>query len=58
MMNAPAKLCIIFEEGDIRKLILPSGPPSSLRDLASAIRDSFDIPGDFSLLYQDIDIDG
>ncbi|XP_076616611.1 uncharacterized protein LOC143339324 [Chaetodon auriga] len=57
-MGTPAKLRIIFGDDDIRKLILPAGIPSSLTDLICAIRDSFDIPGDFSVLYQDIDFNG
>jgi len=57
-MDTPAKLRIIFGDNDIRKLILPAGIPGSLTDLICAIRDSFDIPGDFSLLYQDMDFNG
>lgn len=57
-MGTPAKLRIIFGDNDIRKLILPAGIPSSLTDLICAIRDSFDIPGDFSVLYQDMDFNG
>lgn len=54
----PAKLRIIFGDDDILKLILPEGIPSSLTNLIRAIRDSFDIPGDFSVLYQDMDFSG
>lgn len=57
-MVTPAKLCIVFDDSDICKLILPSGIPSSLTDLFGVIRQTFNIPGDFSLLYQDIDFDG
>ncbi|ROL45398.1 hypothetical protein DPX16_23686 [Anabarilius grahami] len=32
-MCTPAKLRIVFEENDIRKLVLPSGIPSTLQDL-------------------------
>ncbi|KAL0979010.1 hypothetical protein UPYG_G00179280 [Umbra pygmaea] len=57
-MGTPAKLRIIFGDGDIRKLILPAGIPGSLTDLICAIRDSFDIPGDFFVHYQDMDFNG
>ena len=57
-MGTPAKLRIIFGDDDIRKLILPAGIPSSLTELICAIRDSFDIPGDFSVLHQDTDFNG
>ena len=57
-MGTPAKLRIIFGDDDIRKLILPAGIPSSLTDLICAIRESFDIPMDFSVLYHDSDFNG
>lgn len=56
-MGTPAKLHIIFGDDDIQ-LILPEGIPGSLAHLICAIRDSFDIPGDFSVLYQDMDFSG
>ncbi|XP_074546285.1 uncharacterized protein LOC141810709 [Halichoeres trimaculatus] len=58
MMSTPAKLRIIFEEDDIRKLSLPSGIPRSLTELCHILRKTFNIPGDFSVLYQDKDFDG
>lgn len=57
-MGTPAKLRIIFGDDDIRKLILPAGIPSSLTDLFCAIREYFDIPMDFNVLYHDSDFNG
>lgn len=54
-MSTPAKLRIVFGDDDICKLVLHAGIPSSLQELHCAIREYFDIPGDFSVLYQDID---
>jgi len=56
-MGTPAKLRIILED-DIRKLVLPSGIPSTLQDLSDIIQETFHIPRAFTLMYQDMDFDG
>lgn len=57
-MNVCKDYQTFFCVSDGLKLILPGGIPSSLTDLNCAIRDSFDIPGDSSVLYQDMDFSG
>ncbi|XP_028434333.1 uncharacterized protein LOC114555819 [Perca flavescens] len=57
-MGTPAKLRIIFEDDDIRKLVLPSGIPSTLQDLVCVIQETFHIPGEFTVMYQDMDFGG
>lgn len=47
-MGTPAKLRIILEDDDIRKLVLPSGIPSTLQDLIDVIQETFHIPGVYS----------
>uniref|UniRef100_A0A8C1TUN1 Uncharacterized protein n=1 Tax=Cyprinus carpio TaxID=7962 RepID=A0A8C1TUN1_CYPCA len=57
-MCTPAKLRIVFEENDIRKLVLPSGIPSTLQDLKHVIKETFNIPDCFNLMYEDMDFGG
>ena len=57
-MGTPAKLRIILEDGDIRKLVLPLGIPSSLQDLHDVIQETFNIPGAFNVMYEDMDFGG
>lgn len=57
-MGTPAKLRIILEDDDIRKLVLPSGIPSTLQDLIDVIQETFNIPGTFTVMYQDMDFGG
>lgn len=57
-MGTPAKLRIIFEDNDIRKLVLPSGIPGTLKDLICEIKETFHIPGEFSVMYQDMEFGG
>lgn len=57
-MGTPVKLRIIFEDDDIRKLVLPSGIPSTLQDLIDVIQETFHIPGMFTVVYQVMDFGG
>ncbi|XP_051272765.1 uncharacterized protein LOC127372883 [Dicentrarchus labrax] len=57
-MAPSAKLRIIFGEDDVRKLLLPAGIPSTLQDLTDVLRETFDITGPFTVMYQDMDFDG
>lgn len=57
-MCTPAKLQIVFEENDIRKLFLPSGIPSTLQDLKHVVKETFNIPDCFTLMYEDLDFGG
>lgn len=45
-------------EDDIRKLVLPSGIPCTVQDLTDVIQETFNIPGSFTVMYQDMDFDG
>ncbi|KAI4805503.1 hypothetical protein KUCAC02_010113 [Chaenocephalus aceratus] len=58
MDTTPAKLRIIFEHNDIRKLVLPSGIPRTLEELICELQEAFHIPGEFTVMYQDMDFDG
>ncbi|KAJ4937553.1 hypothetical protein JOQ06_002188 [Pogonophryne albipinna] len=58
MDTTPAKLRIIFEHNDIRKLVLPSGIPRTLAELICELQEAFHIPGEFTVMYQDMDFDG
>lgn len=57
-MAPSAKLRIIFGEGDVRKLLLPAGIPSTLQDLIDVLQETFDITGTFTVMYQDMDFEG
>lgn len=57
-MCTPAKLRLVFGENDVRKLILPSGIPSTLQDLKSIIQETFNIPECFTLMYEDMEFGG
>lgn len=57
-MATPAKLRIILDDNDIRKLIIPLGIPSSLQELNDVIQETFEIQREFTLMYQDQDFDG
>ncbi|RXN24544.1 sterile alpha motif domain-containing 3-like protein [Labeo rohita] len=56
-MAPSAKLQIIFGEDVVRKLLLPAGIPSTLQDLNDVLRETFDITGPFTVMYQDMDFD-
>ncbi|KAI4807937.1 hypothetical protein KUCAC02_027709, partial [Chaenocephalus aceratus] len=58
MDTTPAKLRIVFEHNDIRKLVLPSGIPRTLEELICELQEAFHIPGEFTVMYQDMDFDG
>ncbi|KAI4827335.1 hypothetical protein KUCAC02_030737 [Chaenocephalus aceratus] len=49
------QLRVIVEEHDIRKINLPSGIPNSIKNLISIITDTFQLNGEFALLYEDKD---
>ncbi|XP_019205875.1 uncharacterized protein LOC102075923 [Oreochromis niloticus] len=57
-MAPSAKLWIIFGEDDVHKLLLPAGIPSTLQDLNDVLRETFDITGPFTVMYQDMDFNG
>ncbi|XP_041859729.1 uncharacterized protein LOC121651524 [Melanotaenia boesemani] len=57
-MATPAKLRIILEENDIRKLILPLGIPDTLQELLAIIGQTFCIGGEFTVMYEDTDFGG
>ncbi|KAL0199379.1 hypothetical protein M9458_007919, partial [Cirrhinus mrigala] len=57
-MCTPAKLRLVFGENDVRKLVLPSGIPSTLKDLKSIIQETFNIPECFTLMYEDMEFGG
>lgn len=44
-----------MEEHDIRKLTLPSGIPSTVEELLSIVSQTFDVHGEFGLLFEDKD---
>uniref|UniRef100_W5N922 PB1 domain-containing protein n=1 Tax=Lepisosteus oculatus TaxID=7918 RepID=W5N922_LEPOC len=52
-MSEKAKLCVIFDKHDIRKLLLPSGIPDTVQELDSIIRETFQTQGNFTLQYKD-----
>ncbi|KAL6457319.1 hypothetical protein MHYP_G00342820 [Metynnis hypsauchen] len=57
-MSQSAKLRVILEDHDIRKLTLPLGIPSTVEELVSNVQDTFSLKGDFCLQYKDPDFDG
>lgn len=50
-----AKLWIIHQDHDIRKLDLPHGIPEIVEELESIVRETFNLFGNFSLHYKDAD---
>ncbi|KAL6490138.1 hypothetical protein MHYP_G00004830 [Metynnis hypsauchen] len=57
-MSQPAKLRVILEDHDIRKLTLPSGIPPSVENLKSKVQEAFGVQGEFALQYMDNDFGG
>lgn len=53
--NMSVALRVIIEEHDIRKIKLPSGIPNTVEDLVSIIVETFQLHGEFGLLYEDKD---
>ncbi|KAL1276114.1 hypothetical protein QQF64_035737 [Cirrhinus molitorella] len=53
--SCPAKLRIILQEHDIRKLDLPHGIPGTVSELESIVRRAFGLIGNFTLHYKDAD---
>ncbi len=54
-MSHPAKLRIILQDHDIRKLDLPHGLPGTVVELESIVRETFGLQGNFTLHYKDAD---
>lgn len=50
-------LRVILEEHNIQKLTLPTGIPKTVEDLVSIVGETFQMPGEFALLYLDKDFD-
>ncbi|XP_073695090.1 sterile alpha motif domain-containing protein 3 [Garra rufa] len=53
--SCPAKLRIILQEHDIRKLDLPNGIPGTVSELESIVRRTFGLSGKFIFHYKDAD---
>ena len=49
------QLRFILEEHNIRKLMFPSGIPSTVEELVSIVFGTLNVPGEFGLLYKHID---
>lgn len=45
----------VMENPDIRKLVLPSGILATVADLSSIVPETFQLQGDYSLQYMDIE---
>ncbi|KAL6463051.1 hypothetical protein MHYP_G00274420 [Metynnis hypsauchen] len=54
-MSQPAKLRIILQDHDIRRLELPSGIPDTVDELHSLVQQTFQIEGHFTLHFKDAD---
>lgn len=54
-VSHPAKLRVILQEHDIRKLDLPHGIPGSVNELEHIVRKTFGLIGNFTLHYKDPD---
>lgn len=54
-VSHPAKLRIILQEHDIRKLDLPHGIPGTVNELECIVRKTFGLIGKFTLHYKDPD---
>ena len=50
-----AKLRVILQESDIRRLDLPLGIPATVGELEAVVRETFGITGNFVLHYKDVD---
>ncbi|KTG03254.1 hypothetical protein cypCar_00039205, partial [Cyprinus carpio] len=53
--SCPAKLRVILQDHDIRKLDLPHGIPGTVSELESIMRKTFGLNGNFTLHYKDAD---
>ncbi|KAM9763035.1 uncharacterized protein ACNS7B_004869 isoform 1-T3 [Menidia menidia] len=51
------QLRVILQEHSIKKLTLPTGIPNTVDDLVSIITETFQLHGEYGLLYQDKDFD-
>ncbi|XP_034017420.1 sterile alpha motif domain-containing protein 3 [Thalassophryne amazonica] len=54
-MSPQAKLRIILQDHEIRKLDLPHGIPDTVDELESIVREKFALDGNFTLHYKDAD---
>ena len=54
-MSHPAKLRIILQDHDIRKLDLPHGIPGTVGELESIVRETFGLQENLTLHYKDAD---
>nr|XP_057941384.1 sterile alpha motif domain-containing protein 3 [Doryrhamphus excisus] len=54
-MSPQAKLRIILQDHEIRKLDLPDGIPDTVDELESIVREKFGLDGNFTLHYKDAD---
>lgn len=54
-MSHQAKLRIILQDHDVRKLDLPHGLPGTVGKLESLVRETFGLQGNFTLHYKDAD---
>ena len=52
-----AKLRVVIDEDRIEKLVLPSGIPSTVEELQTALKDNFELSYDFKISYLDSDFD-
>lgn len=51
------QLRVILQEHNIQKLTLPTGIANTVEDLVSIVTETFQLPGEFGLLYLDKDFD-
>lgn len=51
------QLRVVLQEHSIKKLTLPTGIPNTVDDLVSIITETFQLNGEYGLLYQDKDFD-
>ncbi|XP_030007097.1 sterile alpha motif domain-containing protein 3 [Sphaeramia orbicularis] len=54
-MSTQAKLRVILQDHEIRKLDLPHGIPNTVDELESIVREKFGLEGNFTLHYKDAD---
>lgn len=55
LMSSQAKLRIILQDHEIRKLDLPHGIPDTVDELESIVREKFGLDGNFTFHYKDAD---
>lgn len=55
-MSQQAHFRVVLSDHNVQKLTLPTGIPGTVV-LHSAVRDAFDLLGDFCLHYKDVDFD-